>query len=167
MHDDEVRAELLQRQAFDQDARRPAMADHAAADRAVVDRIAAVDRDNTAWLVRVIDTRGWPLRAHVGDEAAVAAWLIVQHADHDPAFQRRCLELLQALPDGEVEPARLAMLVDRVLVNGGRPQRYGTQVRLVDGRAVVLDTEDDGDVDERRAAVGLEPLATYLARFNG
>lgn len=142
------------------------MADYVGADEQLWNRMRAVDSDNTAWLRDIVDTTGWPRRSRVGDDAVVAAWLLVQHADHDPAFQRRCLDLVEALPEGEVEATKLALLTDRVLLAEGRPQRYGTQAILVDGRYQVRETEDPEHVDERRAAVGLEPLATYLERFN-
>ena len=60
--------------------------------------------------------------------AADAAWLMAQHAIHDPEFQRECLGLLEAAVwQGEASPRNLAYLTDRVLVHEGRPQRYGTQ----------------------------------------
>lgn len=55
----------------------------------------------------------------------------------------------------------LAYLTDRVLLAEGQPQEYGTQVR--DGRPRELRAPES--VDERRAAVGLEPLAAYLEGF--
>jgi hypothetical protein len=59
-------------------------------------RLMAVDADNTAWLKGVIDQSGWPEQSMVGDEAARAAWLLAQHADRDPAAQRRFLQCLEA-----------------------------------------------------------------------
>jgi hypothetical protein len=50
-----------------------------------------------------------------------AAWLLVQHADHDPAFQRVCLELLGgAVRAGEADVRHHAYLTDRVLLAEGR-----------------------------------------------
>jgi hypothetical protein len=41
----------------------------------------------------------------VGEDGAHAAWLLAQHADRDPAFQRRCLDLLtQAVAGREASP---------------------------------------------------------------
>jgi hypothetical protein len=75
-----------------------------------------MDDDNTAWLRTAIDEYGWPGRTLVGAEGAHAAWLIAQHADRSPAFQRRCLKLLEnAVAAGEAEAADLAYLTDRVL----------------------------------------------------
>jgi hypothetical protein len=56
--------------------------------------VATVDADNLAWLKEVVAEVGWPGQSMVGEDGAHAAWLLAQHADQDPAFQRRCLELL-------------------------------------------------------------------------
>jgi hypothetical protein len=73
-----------------------------------------VDQDNTRWLKGVVAWYGWPTRSMVGDDGAAAAWLLVQHADHDRAFQRRCLVLMQALPADQTSPEHIAYLADRV-----------------------------------------------------
>jgi Family of unknown function (DUF6624) len=71
----------------------------------------------------------------VGGDGAHAAWLLARHADQDPAFQRRCLELLtQAVASGEAAKIELAYLTDRVLAEG-KPQEYGTQ--FVGGFAIL------------------------------
>ena len=102
--EEELRAELLRRRDLDQTAR-GAFAG-ASEDKA---RIIAMDDANTAWLRTVIDRVGWPGRTLVGADGAHAAWLIAQHADRHPAFQRRCLKLLdRAVACGEAAPADLA-----------------------------------------------------------
>jgi hypothetical protein len=134
-----------------------------------IERMRAVDEDNTAWLKKVIDRQGWPARSAVGDQAALAAWLLAQHADHDVDFQRRCLVLLaEAVRHGEADPAHLAYLTDRVLCAESRPQRYGTQFwRDPDGtgRLEPRPIEDPDRLDERRRSVGLEPFAEYDRRM--
>jgi hypothetical protein len=53
----------------------------------------------------------------------------------------------------------VAYLTDRVRVNQGLPQVYGTQMaRDAKGRAIPEELEDAKHVDDRRAAVGLRPL---------
>ena len=37
---------------------------------------------------------GWPGRSLVGEQGAMDAWLLAQHADRQPGFQRRALSLL-------------------------------------------------------------------------
>ncbi|MFD4482391.1 DUF6624 domain-containing protein [Streptomyces sp. NPDC058257] len=127
-----------------------------------------IDADNTAWLERVIAEYGWPGFALVGERGADEAWLLVQHADRAPAFQRQALELVKAAVAAGQAPARhLAYLTDRVLVAAGDPQVYGTQyVRDPDGSNLrpqpVVDPER---LDERRAAMGLESAAEYDRRM--
>lgn len=64
-----------------------------------------IDKQNTDYLEKVVDEGGWPTISKVGDEASQVAWLLVQHADHKPEFQAKCLELLKTFPDTEVRPA--------------------------------------------------------------
>src|SRR5205823_2711731 len=120
----------------------------------------AIDADNTAWLIGVVDRSGWPERSRVGDDAAHAAWLLAQHADCDPAAQRRFLQGLQsAVARREAAPADLAHLTDRVRLASGQQQIYGTQLVAHAGRYIATRLSKPKSVDARRADVGLEPLA--------
>jgi hypothetical protein len=114
----------------------------------------------------VISDVGWPGKSLVGKDGANAAWLLAQHADRDPAFQRRCLDLLAtAVERGEAAIVQQAYLTDRVLLHEGKPQEYGTQAIARDGRFEPRKLRDPDHVDQRRASVGLGPLAGYLARM--
>src|SRR5688572_32789637 len=70
----------------------------------------AVHDRNAARLAEILDSRGWPMRSLVGEHAARAAWLILQHAISHPGLQRRGLALLKEAPAGEVAPVEIAML---------------------------------------------------------
>ena len=126
--------------------------------------VAAADARNTERLREIVDEIGWPTRSKVGERAEHLAWLLVQHADRDLAFQRRCLDIMRREPPNEVCPKHLAYLEDRVLVAEGRLQRYGTQLRLTEHGLDARPIEDPDAVDERRLGVGLEPLADYVER---
>jgi len=153
---EELRAELLRRVAADQEAR------HAVDTEAM----AAADGQNLPWLRQVITGVGWPGKSLVGEDGAHAAWLLAQHADSDPAFQRRCLDLLTAAVErGEATIVQQAYLTDRVLLHEGEPQEYGTQAIARDGRFEARKLRDPDHVDQRRASVGLGSLAGYLARM--
>jgi len=168
--DDELRRELLARRAEDQRIRMlvsPPKGEHSAR---LPDDVAAewqrIDEDNTRWLAEVLGTRGWPGRALAGEDGAGAAWLLAQHADHDPVRQRAFLAALRdAVERGDASPAHLAYLEDRVRVNAGQPQLYGTQFTVTDGVLGPRPIEDPGRLDERRADAGLEPFAEYEARM--
>ena len=121
---------------------------------------AAVDQENAAWLKRIIECHGWPDRRLVGDEGSEHAWLLAQHADHDPVFQRRCLDLLDdAVARGDASPINLAYLTDRVRLAHGQRQLYGTQYESAPGGSwQPRPIQDPALVNERRAAIGMNPI---------
>jgi Family of unknown function (DUF6624) len=122
----------------------------------------AIDSANTAWLKPLLLSYGWPTRAELDSESIQAVFLLVQHADHDPAFQAAMLPKLDtAYRRGDIPGESLALLTDRVAKAQGRPQVYGTQTTF-DGKVPVIDPIADSDsVDVRRASLGLPPLAVY------
>jgi hypothetical protein len=132
----------------------------------VANRMTDLDKVHSARLKEIVTKYGWPGRTLVGTEAAASAWLMLQHADYDVAFQRMCLELIKKMPPCEVENSQFAELTDRVLLNEGKKQLYGTMpVRTKDGTLVPKPIEDEANVDKRRAELGLQPLAEYMRRL--
>jgi hypothetical protein len=94
-------------------------------------------------------------------------FLIVQHSPA-PQFQKQCLELLeQAVQQDEADRINLAYLTDRVRISEGKSQVYGTQGQTTQFGAIVpFPIEDEEHVDERRKAIGLEPVAEYFKHMN-
>jgi hypothetical protein len=126
-------------------------------------RVEDIDRQNVAWMKEVVEDKGWPGRSLVGKSGAHDAWLLVQHADEDKPFQKKCLKLMAAmLPNGEVDKTDYAYLVDRVLVGEGKKQLYGTQTKLVKGDCIPDPVEDEANLDKRRKEMGMMPMAKYL-----
>jgi hypothetical protein len=130
--------------------------------RSLVEALQSEDRKNLRWLKDVVSRHGWPGKSLVGSKSAHRAWLLVQHADADREFQQTCLTKMEALPTGDVEARDIAYLTDRILVGSGKKQKYGTQTNFKDGKAVPAPIDDEDHVDERRKALGLEPLEEYL-----
>jgi uncharacterized protein DUF6624 len=160
-----LRDELLAMVSIDQKARQRVVESNFKDEKALAN-MAALDAKHTARLKQMVAAYGWPGKTLVGERAAHAAWLLVQHADADPAFQRRCLELMEKLPGGDVRAQDVAYLTDRVLLAEGRPQRFGTQFeKNAAGKWVPKTLDDPQHVDDRRRAVGLEPLAEYARRM--
>ena len=121
---------------------------------------------NADRLEAIILQHGWPGIVLVGHDGAAAAWLIAQHAISRPAFQRRCLELLQAaVRAGDAAPTHEAHLTDRIRFNERKPQRFGTILDWDEsGQLSPWTIEDPDGVDQRRAAVGLPPLGEEVRR---
>lgn len=135
---------------------------------AELEAVVRVHVENTMVLREIIDEIGWPGKSMVGEAAANAAWLIAQHSDADPEFQRRCRDLvIEAATLGEATPQHMAYLVDRCCLHTRprTPQVYGTQYFPGDGELVLFPVVDPGGLDGRRAAIGLEPFAEYDARI--
>jgi hypothetical protein len=124
------------------------------------------DAARTEQMKEILDEHGWPTFGLVGEDGEDAAWAIVQHSDQDPAFQREALELLRtAVAAGQASPGNLAYLTDRIAAGAGEPQTYGTQVGCGPDGPVPAPLADEAAVDARRAEVGLEPMADYLAEM--
>lgn len=156
-----LRAELLNMGAADENARNTAIAD-GGKQPAVMQAVMDVDGRNLPRIRQIVAMQGFPTLAQVGRDGVEAAWLLVQHADRDPALQQRVLAELAARPDhGGVSAQAYAALTDRVLVAQHQPQRYGTQFAPKDGRLAPETMEDPAHVDQRRAAAGLPPLVDY------
>jgi len=120
------------------------------------------DHVNTEYLKAVVNEQGWPKVSAVGEHAANAAWLIVQHADDDPLFQLRALRLMEPMvASGEVSKIDHAYLYDRVMLKIAGTQRYATQMTCEAGQRVPQPLEDAKSVDRRRAEAGLSSLAEY------
>ncbi|WP_053206549.1 DUF6624 domain-containing protein [Jiangella muralis] len=152
--DDELRTELLAMKEQDQAERTGAVAEWN-------------DQERTDRLAEIVDEHGWPGSDLVGADGASAAWVIAQHSDLDPEFQQRALELMRpAAEAGLADAGELAYLEDRVALNTGGEQVYGTQIACVDGVPEPAPLADPETVDERRAEAGLEPLDEYLATLN-
>ncbi|WP_296705202.1 DUF6624 domain-containing protein [Algoriphagus sp.] len=100
-----------------------------------------------------------------GEEGSFNFWLMVQHSDHDPDFQTKVLGKMKIEVDNNnAQPNNYGLLVDRVKLNTGEKQIYGTQVtyNLAIGQAYPKSLEDSVNVNRRRESIGLEPLELYL-----
>lgn len=126
-----------------------------------------VDKRNTKRMKKIVSEYGWPTKRKVGADGTRAAWLLVQHADLDPVFQRLCLEKMTPFQEsGEVMLEDVAYLSDRVLVNEGKPQVYGTQFHSVEGVRQPRPIRDPDNVDKRRKSMGLNTMKEYTKFFN-
>lgn len=126
----------------------------------------SVDKHSTKRLKEIIKQIGWPTISKVGVKASDSAWLLVQHSP-DLKFMKLCLKLMKSAPKGEVKPANIAYLEDRVLTIEGKPQIYGTQFLWSNNKLEALPIKDAKNVDKLRASVGLGSFAENEARLKG
>lgn len=106
----------------------------------------------------IVTEFGWPTIEMVGKEASQAAWLLVQHADHDQAFQQRMLSVMRPLAlNGKINASNYAYLYDRT----HQPQGYGTQGQCEGRDFKPFPIEDPAQLDQRRQEMGMPPAQSY------
>ncbi len=124
------------------------------------------DAENLAKVKAILDTRGWLGPEVVGADGNSALFLVIQHADI--ATQEKYLPMMRAAVNAKKARASdLALLEDRVALREGRRQIYGSQIRLdpQTGQYELSPLADPDTVDQRRASVGLPPLADYVKHW--
>lgn len=124
-----------------------------------------LDERHTTELKQIIKLYGWPSVSLVGVKASYAAWLLAQHADHDLAFQEKCLHLMKTLPPGDVSLPNIAYLTDRILTSKGKSQLYGTQFYGKGKKLKPRPIKDKKNLDARRCKMGLDPFDNYVRRM--
>ncbi len=154
--------QLEQRASADQ-AARLAYRDSKGA-KATEATVLRIDAENRAWFRAALEKCGWPKQSEVGEQAAVAAWLIAQHADMDSGFQLFAADKLKtAVLAGEAKGERLALLIDRNRRLQKQPQVYGMQFNIQDkSKVVFLPVEAPESLNQRRREIGIEPFICYL-----
>jgi hypothetical protein len=162
-----LREELLKRAKEDQAIRNELIAHGIEKpNEEVLARMKQIDADNQARLKTIVQQHGWPTASLVGKDAVHDAFLLVQHAS-DTAFQKEMLPSIEkSYKSGDLNGESYALLADRVRVREGQKQLYGTQARPTeewkDKQPSLLPIDDEANVEQRRADLGLPPLAAYL-----
>lgn len=123
-------------------------------------------KNNVKKLKEIILKIGWPTISKVGEEACFSAFMITQHADFDLDFQKQSLKMMEQARD-DIHLFELAALTDRVAVNSGEEQPYGTQWEKNEKGELVPRTpiKDFENVKQRRGEMGLMPLEIYKKRM--
>ena len=121
------------------------------------------DSANQASVSNILDTYGWP--TGLSDAANKAIFLVIDHSDLKT--MNKYIELFRdAVEKGYIQMDDLVTMEDRMLMNEGKPQKYGTQAYSLveDGKTVtyIWPVEDPDKLDALRKSVGLMPIGAYL-----
>ena len=115
-------------------------------------------------MAAIIGKTGGRARWWVGRRAANAAELVIQTADL--AGQKTMIDgMMKGAEAGELDSGLQAMTVDRIVVAEGKTQTYGNAFKEVNGQFVPEPIADEANVDARRKAAGLPPMAEYSAQL--
>ena len=166
----ELQTELIKMHVDDQAARGNLMEDIIKKynlDKAEVSNedFVTVDVKNRQRLKAIFIDFGFPTRAMVGKDAMYGVFVMIQHSDGDKEWQKSQLgNIEQAVKNGDMDGQSYAYLYDRIKINGGEKQRFGTQFSDVDPLSetvVLVETENLKDLDARRMEVGMMPIEMY------
>jgi len=125
------------------------------------------DSLNTERITSYIDEHGYPGKSIVGPGQASTAFLVIQHADLE--IQEKYLSIItKAADDGEVRWSSVALLVDRINMRNGLPQKYGSQLTKHPEKEVYYFSriESPYQIDSIRATVGLGPIQQYADKWD-
>ena len=124
------------------------------------------DSINQIKVIAILDKYGWLGPEIIGDDGNTTLFMVIQHADQ--VIQEKYLPMMRgAVKNGKAKARSLALLEDRVALEQGNKQIYGSQVawNMLKNEYTVLPLYDPDNVDKRRAEVGLQPLAIYLSNW--
>lgn len=123
----------------------------------------SVQAENTAKTEKIFDDYGFLGYKEVGEDGAEHFFVLVQHTN-ELAFQKRVLKAMKKeVSKGNANPRNYAYLYDRVQVNEGKKQLFGTQLDFdANGRPFPkIGLLDSANVDKLRNTYDLEPLQDY------
>jgi len=128
-----------------------------------------VDSINLVKMVEIFERYGYPGKDLVGKELHRTGFLVLQHANSRVDLQEKYHPLLQeAVIDFQTGKSTIAYLNDRIKVNKGACQDFGTQIGYnVEKESYYLHPVTDiKTLNERRQEYHMRPIDTYLHEWN-
>lgn len=129
-----------------------------------------INRKDSIDLIKVeaiLDKYGWLGSDVIGHRGNITLFLVIQHADK--IDRDKYLPMMrEAVKKGNALAGNLALMEDRSALEHGKKQIYGSQIGrdMKTGKYYIDPIEDEANVDKRRTAVGLGPLAEYASQWN-
>jgi hypothetical protein len=126
----------------------------------------SIDKQDAVYVKHIIDTYGWLSSDDIGEDANETLFLCIQHVN-DLEVQTKYLPILKkAVEDGNAKGWQYAFLTDRILMNEGKKQIYGTQTLMRDKKKYyVVPLKYPAKVDMLRKEMGLGTLNEYMKSF--
>lgn len=111
----------------------------------------------------ILDKSGWPKKNIIGEQGNRTICNVIQHSEND--IRIKYLPMMkQAVLDQQLNPQLLVRAEDRIATESGQLQIYGGQMKFYPETKSfnVWPVLDPVNIDQRRAAIGLGPIAEYL-----
>lgn len=106
----------------------------------------------------IIINYGWLGKSQIGEIPNSTLFLVIQHAQDETIREKYFPLLKKSAENGESSLADMATMQDRILVEEGKHQIYGTQSKMVDGEMQPFPISNPDSVKYRRKQVGLPVL---------
>ena len=124
-------------------------------------KYAKEDHRNQELVISIIEKCGMPTLNEVTQKHMNAIWLGLQHTD-EKNRKKYFPQIEKAVENGDLSKQQYALMKDRILMDEGKPQIYGSQIK--NGKLYKL--ENPETVNERRKEMGMKTIENYLKHFN-
>ncbi len=125
------------------------------------EHFAKEDHRNQELAISIIEKCGMPSLEEVSRTQMDAIWLALQHTEKK--YRKKYFPLIEkAVKNGDLSKQQYALMKDRILMDDGKPQLYGSQIE----NGKLYDLEAPDSVNQRRKEMEMEPLEEYLKNFN-
>ncbi|MBX2872619.1 MAG: hypothetical protein KTR30_10980 [Saprospiraceae bacterium] len=119
-----------------------------------------VDQENRKTVISILEKCGFPKADEVALQSYNAIFFVLQHSP-GPIMGYYYPQVEAAVTAGKINRSTFALMQDRLLMDFGYKQVYGTQIR----NNQLYELQDPDNVNARRAEVGLGPIETYVEYF--
>ena len=159
----DLRNELLQMLERDQSARVKCANGTADDQIKCLTKIAEdIDVPNTRRMNEILVSPGFPTTSMVGRDGVGAFVTMLQHVRDIETRKKSELGMTRAYKEKEILPNQYAGFVDRLLIDQGKSQRYGSNFQMQGGKMVMTPVEDPKNLEKRRKKLGLPPMSEYM-----
>ncbi len=124
-------------------------------------KYAKEDHRNQELVISIIEKCGMPTLNEVSQKHMNAIWLGLQHTDKK--YRKKYFpQIEEAVENGDLSKEQYALMKDRILMDEGKPQIYGSQIK----GDKLYKLENPETVNERRKEMGMGTIEDYVRDFN-
>ncbi len=133
--------------------------------RSIAAEVLRADSINLIKVCSILDSQGFVGKEEVGDES-IALWLVIQHSPLK--YQQKYLPIFKdAAMNGDLPKETIALMEDRIALQLGKPQVYGSQGNVNEqGIFVPAEMIEPENVDIRRAEMDMISLDEYIKQMS-
>ncbi len=132
------------------------------------------DHKSDTLFEQLVKKYGFPTISLVGPHAVKAGFAIVQHTTFSKSYKSRYKAIVKAFNNNDYDPQCYAKAKDKWLLHHHRKQLYGTNwlkstsrrfVKKYGDHYILEPVRNFKKLNERRAALGMEPIEEYIKDF--